>query len=310
MVKPGGTGSPIRHISARLAPLPPSSGFMLPLPSVLAPNMYTYFAPLPVVFTLALLFACAPAAFFLAINTVSLLRPPPERSPKCLQYRQSSPAGAPPMRAARFEASRHRPSPARRRRTGQPDPSGPQSLETPACSRISRRPHEFSVQSPRVSEAGQLPPAPQHAGVDRRTKRHAFCDVLHPLEQLGDRLQRQRAAHLRQRFELLPGFDHVEPLERLGDDGPDVSHVEAALFEQIDDALTQEGTQRLLGFLRRCPGRRGPDDQVPELDARGDARQFRKIRKNLHRALRLPSQTERIAGAGRPLARSEHSCNR
>src|SRR6187431_1009037 len=43
MVKPGGTGRPIRHISARFAPLPPSSGFIVPLPSVLRPNRYTYF---------------------------------------------------------------------------------------------------------------------------------------------------------------------------------------------------------------------------------------------------------------------------
>src|ERR1044072_5626820 len=45
MVTPGGTGSPMRHISARLAPLPPRSGFIDPLPSVLRPNKYTYFAP-------------------------------------------------------------------------------------------------------------------------------------------------------------------------------------------------------------------------------------------------------------------------
>src|SRR5687767_8367571 len=42
MVKPGGTGRPMRHISARFAPLPPSSGFIDPLPSVLRPNAYTY----------------------------------------------------------------------------------------------------------------------------------------------------------------------------------------------------------------------------------------------------------------------------
>src|SRR5215471_12315719 len=45
MVKPGGTGSPMRDISARFAPLPPSSGFIEPFPSAfLLPNMYTYFA--------------------------------------------------------------------------------------------------------------------------------------------------------------------------------------------------------------------------------------------------------------------------
>src|SRR5262245_34864378 len=43
MVNPGGTGSPMRHISARFAPLPPSSGFIVPLPSVFLPKRYTYF---------------------------------------------------------------------------------------------------------------------------------------------------------------------------------------------------------------------------------------------------------------------------
>jgi hypothetical protein len=38
MVNPGGTGKPMRHISARLAPLPPSSDFIVPLPSVLLPK--------------------------------------------------------------------------------------------------------------------------------------------------------------------------------------------------------------------------------------------------------------------------------
>src|SRR5437870_1302840 len=43
MVKPGGTGRPMRDISARLAPLPPSSGFIEPSPSAfLFPNRYTY----------------------------------------------------------------------------------------------------------------------------------------------------------------------------------------------------------------------------------------------------------------------------
>ena len=37
MVKPGGTGMPILHISARLAPLPPSSSFILPSPSAVVP---------------------------------------------------------------------------------------------------------------------------------------------------------------------------------------------------------------------------------------------------------------------------------
>jgi hypothetical protein len=50
MVNPGGTGSPMRHISARFAPLPPSSGFIVPLPSVFLPKRYTYF---PAVFAFA-----------------------------------------------------------------------------------------------------------------------------------------------------------------------------------------------------------------------------------------------------------------
>src|SRR4051794_41085312 len=37
MVKPGGTGSPALVISARPAPLPPRSSFILPLPSALPP---------------------------------------------------------------------------------------------------------------------------------------------------------------------------------------------------------------------------------------------------------------------------------
>src|SRR5215467_11047107 len=44
MVNPGGTGSPALVISARPAPLPPSTSFILPLPSALPPpNEYTYF---------------------------------------------------------------------------------------------------------------------------------------------------------------------------------------------------------------------------------------------------------------------------
>ncbi len=33
IVNPGGTGRPMRVISGRFAPLPPSSGFMAPVPS-------------------------------------------------------------------------------------------------------------------------------------------------------------------------------------------------------------------------------------------------------------------------------------
>src|SRR5271154_3683070 len=43
MVTPGGTGSPALVISASPAPLPPSSSFILPLPSALPPpKKYTY----------------------------------------------------------------------------------------------------------------------------------------------------------------------------------------------------------------------------------------------------------------------------
>src|SRR3954465_5305185 len=62
MVKPDGTGSPMRPISARFAPLPPSSGFIDPLPSVLRPNKYTYFAPLAPAVPLAPLAPAAPMA--------------------------------------------------------------------------------------------------------------------------------------------------------------------------------------------------------------------------------------------------------
>src|ERR1700739_4109027 len=43
MVKPGGTGRPALVISAKPAPLPPRTSFILPLPSALPPpNEYTY----------------------------------------------------------------------------------------------------------------------------------------------------------------------------------------------------------------------------------------------------------------------------
>src|SRR5688572_20742825 len=61
MVKPGGTGRPMRHISARFAPLPPSSGFIVPLPSVFFPNAYTYF---PAAFGAALAALFFTEAFF------------------------------------------------------------------------------------------------------------------------------------------------------------------------------------------------------------------------------------------------------
>src|ERR1700685_3687517 len=44
MVNPGGTGRPAFVISARPAPLPPRTSFILPLPSALPPpKEYTYF---------------------------------------------------------------------------------------------------------------------------------------------------------------------------------------------------------------------------------------------------------------------------
>lgn len=48
IVNPGGTGSPIEAISARLAPLPPRSSRMLASPSVLLPKANTYFLPVRV----------------------------------------------------------------------------------------------------------------------------------------------------------------------------------------------------------------------------------------------------------------------
>src|SRR6187431_1044719 len=52
----------MRHISARFAPLPPSSGFIEPLPSVFFPNRYTYFAPVAPLAPLAPLAPVAPVA--------------------------------------------------------------------------------------------------------------------------------------------------------------------------------------------------------------------------------------------------------
>src|SRR6184192_1137548 len=47
MVKPGGTGNPALVISARPAPLPPRSSFILPLPSAFPPpKEYTYLVAL------------------------------------------------------------------------------------------------------------------------------------------------------------------------------------------------------------------------------------------------------------------------
>src|ERR1043165_7857831 len=50
IVKPGGTGKPALVISARPAPLPPRTSFILPSPSALPPpNEYTYLVPLVLV---------------------------------------------------------------------------------------------------------------------------------------------------------------------------------------------------------------------------------------------------------------------
>src|SRR6266849_1750579 len=47
MVNPGGTGNPALVISARPAPLPPRSSFILPLPSAVPPpKEYTYLVAL------------------------------------------------------------------------------------------------------------------------------------------------------------------------------------------------------------------------------------------------------------------------
>src|SRR6185503_20230462 len=66
----------MRHISARFAPLPPSSGFIDPLPSVFFPNRYTYLPDVfafVVVFGRALFFAAVFFAVFFAIRTRSPL---------------------------------------------------------------------------------------------------------------------------------------------------------------------------------------------------------------------------------------------
>ena len=42
IVNPGGTGNPIRAISARFAPLPPSNSLCFASPSVFLPKSYTY----------------------------------------------------------------------------------------------------------------------------------------------------------------------------------------------------------------------------------------------------------------------------
>src|ERR1700679_2192470 len=77
MVNPAGTGSPMRLISARLAPLPPSSGFIEPSPSALpAPHEYTYLRALVEADFLGEAPAFARAFLFLdlaAISVVSVL---------------------------------------------------------------------------------------------------------------------------------------------------------------------------------------------------------------------------------------------
>src|SRR5262245_52060417 len=80
MVKPGGTGNPMRHISARLAPLPPSSGFIVPLPSVFVPKRYTYlpdFAAADDVFRASFLATFTTLLSCLALGAAATRRSPP-----------------------------------------------------------------------------------------------------------------------------------------------------------------------------------------------------------------------------------------
>src|SRR5688500_16178715 len=116
MVKPGGTGKPMRHISARLAPLPPSSGFIVPFPSVFLPNQYTYLpdlgAAFAVVFFPPLFFATTRPAFVFAIRLSS-----PLQFQKYRQCPGSDRGALPPGRDARREPARPPPSPAHRQKT-------------------------------------------------------------------------------------------------------------------------------------------------------------------------------------------------
>src|SRR5438874_6357531 len=140
--------------------------------------------------------------------------------------------------------------------------------------------------------------------------RDVLRDVLDALEECRDTTKRFRPAHLRQRFELLPGFDHVDALERVRDDGADIPDVEATLLEQIDHALAHERTERLLRFLGRRPRGERLRYEVPEVDARRHVGHFRKIGQSLDGTLCLTPQTERIARAGRPFTGREHPRNR
>src|SRR5262245_34751375 len=100
IVKPGGTGSPMRHISARFAPLPPSSGFIVPLPSVFLPKRYTCLpalaaaglADLVVPFVVRVSAFLALPDFFAAFFAIGCLLPTPDprrQSPRCQQVSKS-----------------------------------------------------------------------------------------------------------------------------------------------------------------------------------------------------------------------------
>src|SRR6188508_3089855 len=151
MVKPAGTGRPMRHISARLAPLPPSSGFIVPLPSVFLPKRYTnlpdgVFAAAvfaicgvrvepdrtgfddflaAVFFTTARRSATVLVVFVFFAIFVPLLLVffaffaifTPLRSRKYQQYPECDRAARPPVPGAPHATADPPPSPARRRRT-------------------------------------------------------------------------------------------------------------------------------------------------------------------------------------------------
>src|SRR5688500_15952673 len=126
MVNPGGTGRPIRHISARLAPLPPCSGFILPLPSFFLPNRSTNLTVLvrPAFAGAFFLLAAFFAIFeFVSGNRRASLRaeptatPGPARFQKYPQCLGCDRAAARPATTAPRATSGRPPSPARRRRT-------------------------------------------------------------------------------------------------------------------------------------------------------------------------------------------------
>src|SRR4051794_31197109 len=100
MVNPGGTGRPMRHISARFAPLPPSSGFIVPLPSVLRPKLYTYFpAAFGAVFDAAGFAADFFRASVLAITFATLLFVFGARRRRCAAVPSGASLGRPSFRS-------------------------------------------------------------------------------------------------------------------------------------------------------------------------------------------------------------------